>query len=97
MRTVIRLACPGTQTNSVFITQTDWQSRYGVGHPANTGDTDLLITALDENNSAIDDVRLAPGQSLPWYTPPSGTVSILAVGPNNCSGTPVLEYDTPYA
>jgi hypothetical protein len=95
MRTVIQLTCPGTQANSVFITQTDWQSNYGLGHPANSGDTDLLIVALDGDDNALGDTRLAPGQSLPWYRPPSGTVSILIVGPNNCNGTPVFEYDTP--
>ena len=95
MRTVIRLSCPGTQGNTVFITSTDWQSRYGLGHPANTGDADLIIVALDQDNTPISDLRLRFGQSLPWYTPPDGTVSIAVVGPINCNGTPVFEYDTP--
>jgi hypothetical protein len=95
VRSSITLPCPGTRENGVVLAATPGVAQFGVGHPANVGDCKLLLVALDENDEAIADFPLRPGESRPWYHPPAGTDHIVAVCSNACHGTAVLEYDTP--
>ena len=101
MRTTIRLSCPGSPSNYVVVVSTEWQSRYGLGNPANTGTCDLFIVPMDADEKPLQDghldVKLEPGESRSWYKPPPGTAKIAAVCSKSCNGSAVLEFDMPSA
>jgi hypothetical protein len=98
-RTTISAPCPGTATNYVTIIDSSWQCAYGIGNPLNTGNCQLFIHGMDANGAFINDGYLAlnPGDSVGWYTPPSGSVKVVMACDSSCTGQTQLEYDLPNA
>lgn len=99
MKTRMELTCPGTAANYQVITATEWQSKYGIGHPSNVGDCSLFISPLGEDGVPLENgtlnVELRPGDSRHWYHPPPGTFQIVAVCSKTCHQKAILEYDEP--
>jgi len=98
MRQSIELPCPGSLANATTIVATDWQSAYGVGNPANTGDCSISIAGVDASGRPISgNVTLAPGERVATFVPPAGTQRIVAACFEDCNGRAVLEFDAPVA
>ena len=94
--------CPGDLASATVIA-VDNAARFGIGNPANVGACPLSIGALDTNGNLIPggsggnaNVVLFPGDTIPWFTPPAGTVTLVFACFSNCyQGQAILEYDTP--
>lgn len=94
--------CPGSLSAAIVIAVGD-AARFGVGNPENVGSCPLSIGGLDANGNLIPggadgptNLVLNPGDSVPWYTPPAGTVQLVFTCFSNCSnGQAILEFDTP--
>jgi hypothetical protein len=71
----------------------------GVGNPANIGQVGLILAPLDADGDYTDPTGvgpyLLPNEALNFYTPPSGTVTIMLIGDPHGVGTATLEYDMP--
>ncbi len=93
--------CPGSLSSAIVIAVGD-AARFGISNPANTGTCPLSISGLDANGNVIPgdangaaNLVLNPGDSVPWYTPPGGTVQLVFTCFSNCSGgQAILEFDT---
>src|ERR1700737_4093105 len=105
LRESVNLPCPGSRDNIVIVVDTPWQTKWGLGNPANTGSCTLFVVGLEPSGNPMDDginffpLTLNPGDSVNWYWPPSGAAKIGAVCSSQCnvSGTAVLEFDAPNA
>jgi hypothetical protein len=95
--------CPGSLAAAIVIAVGD-AARFGVGNPANIGTCPLSIGGLDANGNLIpggggngpSNLVLNPGDSVPWFTPPAGTVQLVFTCFSNCNGgQAILEFDTP--
>ena len=105
-RTQLRCTCPGSLSNYTVIA-VDPAASFGVGNPANIGSNPLSIGGLDASGNVAQrfdangqltpaSLVLYPGDTAQWYTPPSGTMTLVFT----CSslvptGDTILEYDTP--
>lgn len=102
-RSQLTSPCPGSLASATVIAVGD-QARFGVGNPANVGTCPLSITGLDADGNPIGtpsgssqvNLVLNPGDTVPWYTPPAGTETLVFACFSNCyQGPAILEFDTP--
>jgi len=102
-RTQLISNCPGSLAAAIVIAVGD-AAMWGVSNPANIGTCPLSIAGLDTNGNLMAggggngqaNLVLNPGDSVPWYTPPAGTVQLVFTCFSNCSsGQAILEFDTP--
>lgn len=98
-RTQVELECPGSLQNARVIVATPWQAAFGVGHPANVGESTIYLGGVDASGARVPQgsYGIAPGASQPWYVPPPGTDKIVAACDKSGKGPATLEYDTPVA
>ena len=91
-----KVTCPGTRDTTTVLLSNDLDSSYGLRTLSATGDCPVFVVALGADGSTLQDLQVTPGDApIPQYIPPAGTARIVAVCHNDCSGSAVLEYDTP--
>lgn len=96
-RSIIHIKCPGSRESAVVLAVYP-ATIMGVGNPKNLGDCPLSIAAEDSNGRLLrPNLALYPGQSQLRFSPPAGTHRILVAGFTDCTGSAILEYDTPNA
>lgn len=92
-----RVRVPWSPTPKVALWLTnEHTTRFGIGHPRNTGSEPLYLVAYDADGNNVGGSELLPGQGLDWYHPPPSAVRI---GVGHASVEPSadteLSYDTP--
>ena len=95
VRTRLSAPCPGKLDNIVTIISGD-DARFGIMRPKNVGSCILHVACYDRNGIFIEALRLQPDEAQDRYRVPPNTHSIKIGCHRDCSGTAVLEYDTPY-
>ena len=94
-RTRARVPWTGIPKPSVWLTN-EATTRFGIGHPTNTGSGILIIAAYDAQGTQVGGFTLEPGQGLDWYYPPSSAMQIgVAHAHVDPSPDSELTYDTP--
>lgn len=95
LRTSVVVPWTGRPHVSVWLTN-EVTTRFGIGHPTNTGAAPLHIVAHDAQGNNVGGITLAPGEGREWYHPPTSAVSI-GVGHGYVDPAPATEltYDTP--
>ena len=92
-----RVRVPWTPTPKVSVWLTnEATTRFGIGHPTNTGSAPLNIVAMDAQGQNVGGIELLPGQSVAWYYPPPSAVRVgVAHALVDPSPDTELTYDTP--
>jgi hypothetical protein len=100
-RATLTAPSPGSLSNGVTLVSGADKCAFGVGHPTNVGQVGLTLAALNASGSFVDYDNLGPflfpNDSLPFYTPPTGTTTIILMGDPSGVGAATLEYDLPIA
>lgn len=90
------LSCPGTRDTSAVLLGNELDASYGLRTLSATGECPVFVVALGPGDSPLEDLKVTPGESpIPEYIPPAGTARVVAACANDCTGSAVLEYDTP--
>jgi hypothetical protein len=95
VRTRVSAPCPGRLDNIVTLISGD-DAINGISRPKNIGTCALHIACYEQNGTFVGSIKLDPGESLDWFQVPSNTRTIKFGCHKSCSGTAVLEYNTPY-
>ena len=91
----VRVPWTGRPNVSVWLTN-EATTRFGIGHPTNTGAAPLHIVAHDAQGHNVGGITLAPGEHVDWYHPPASAVSVgVAHGYVEPGPDTELTYDTP--
>lgn len=94
VRTRVAAPCPGRLDNIVTLASGE-EARYGISRPKNVGTCALHIAWYDQTGTFIGAIKFEPGESFDWFKFPPNTHSVKFGCHKACSGTAVLEYDTP--
>ena len=95
VRTSISAPCPGARDNIITLVSGD-DAIYGISRPKNIGTCPLHLACYDQNGTFIGGIKLEPGEAMEWFQVPSNTRTIKFGCHKSCTGTAVLEYNTPY-
>lgn len=95
VRTRASAPCPGARANIVTLVSGD-DARQGILRPKNLGTCPLHLACYDHNGTFIGAVKLEPGEMIQWFQVPANTQTIKFGCHKSCTGTAILEYDTPY-
>ena len=95
VRTRQTAPCPGSFSNAVTLVSGD-DAIYGITRPKNIGKCPLHIACFDQNGTYIGAFRLDPGVETERIQVPGNTRTIKFGCHKACTGTAVLEYNTPY-
>lgn len=95
VRTRASAPCPGSFGNAVTLISGD-DALNGISRPKNIGKCPLHIACFDQTGTYIGAFKLEPGQTIDWIQVPGNTRTIKFGCHKACTGTAVLEYDTPY-
>ena len=95
VRVRVEAPCPGLFSNTVSILS-GRKVLDGLRHPRNVGTCTLHIACYDQSGTFIGKYTLAPGEQFAFLEFPSNTENVRFGCDKNCSGTAVLEYQSPY-
>jgi hypothetical protein len=94
VRARVSAPCPGGHDNIITLVSGD-DSLNGISRPKNIGTCPLHLACYDQNGTFIGAIKLEPGEGLDWFQVPSNTRTIKFGCHKACTGTALLEYDTP--
>lgn len=94
VRTRISAPCPGKLDNIITLVSGK-DAIYGISRPKNIGTCALHIAFYDQSGAFIGAVKMEPDESHEIIRPPNNTHTIKFGCNRACTGTAVLEYDTP--
>jgi hypothetical protein len=101
MRERLELTCPGTSSNYEVLIPTEWQCLYGMTGIVNVGQCPLHISPrkadgnMMTNNGRTMNITLQPGESIPQYYPPEGTVKVIVACDKFCRAVGAIEFEAP--
>ncbi len=95
VRERVEAPCPGQFSNTVSLLS-GRKVLDGLKRPRNVGSCALHIACYDAGGTFIGKYTLAPGASFDFLEFPSNTENVRFGCDRNCSGTAVMEYQSPY-
>jgi hypothetical protein len=95
VRTQVEAECPGSFEKTVVLLR-GRQVLDGLKEPRNIGSCTIHIACYDKTGTFIGTYHLAPGEKMSFLTFPSNTEVVRMGCDKGCSGTAILEYQTPY-
>lgn len=91
----VEAKCPGSFENTVVLLRGK-EVLEGLRKPRNIGSCTIHIACYDSSGTFIGTYHLAPGEEINFLSFPSNTEVVRMGCHKNCSGTAILEYQTPY-
>ena len=95
IRTQVAAPCPGSHENAVTLVSGP-EARDMIKRPKNIGTCLLHVVFYEQNGALIGYYSLQPGEEWGSITPPSNAWITKVGCKKDCSGSAILEYDTPY-
>ena len=93
--TQVEAPCPGSFDNTVVLLR-GRQVLDGLRKPRNVGSCLIHIACYDKNGTFIGTYHLQPGEQMNFLSFPSNTEVVRFGCDKGCTGTAILEYQTPY-
>ena len=95
VRTQVEAQCPGSfEKTMVLLRGRDVLD--GLKQPRNIGSCTIHIACYDKTGTFIGTYHLAPGEQVSFLSFPSNTEVVRFGCDKGCTGTAILEYQTPY-
>ena len=91
----VEAPCPGSFENTVVLLR-GRDVLDGLKKPRNIGSCKIHIACYDKNGTFIGTYHLVPGEEISFLTFPSNTEVVRMGCAKGCTGTAILEYQTPY-
>lgn len=95
VRTQAEAECPGSYEKTVVLLR-GRQVLDGLKEPRNIGSCKIHIACYDRTGTFIGTYNLEPGEKIDFLKFPSNTEVVRLGCEKGCSGTAILEYQTPY-
>ena len=93
--TRVEAPCPGRFENTVVLLR-GREVLEGLKKPRNIGSCTIHIACYDSTGTFIGTYHLAPGEEISFLTFPGNTAVVRMGCHQSCTGTAILEYQTPY-
>ena len=91
----VEAECPGSFENTVVLLR-GRQVLDGLRKPHNVGSCRIHIACYDSSGTFIGTYHLEPGEQINFLSFPSNTEVVRFGCAKGCTGTAILEYESPY-